>query len=239
AEPGAIGANGETEIFTDARGHAVTAPLPYGTYIVRETTTPKNYAPVDNFIVTISENLPDTPQVWRVLLDEEFSARLKIVKTDAGTGRVIPIAGAEFSIYDIDRGQYVTQATTYPHTTQHKTFVTDETGTFTLPEALQPGRYRIEEISAPNGYLLNSTPVEVTVSDDSIYRVDAISGDPVIVVVVQDSAAKGRIKVCKEGEVLSGYENGQFVYEMKRLPGVVFDVVAAEDIPTADRQKDD
>ena len=103
AEPVAIGANGETEIFTDARGHAVTAPLPYGTYIVRETTTPKNYAPVDNFIVTISENLPDTPQVWRVLLDEEFSARLKIVKTDAGTGRVIPIAGAEFSIYDIDR----------------------------------------------------------------------------------------------------------------------------------------
>ena len=102
AEPVAIGANGETEIFTDARGHAVTAPLPYGTYIVRETTTPKNYAPVDDFIVTISENLPDTPQVWRVLLDEEFSARLKIVKTDAGTGRVIPIAGAEFSIYDID-----------------------------------------------------------------------------------------------------------------------------------------
>ena len=239
AEPVAIGADGETEIFTDARGHAVTAPLPYGTYIVRETTTPKNYAPVDDFIVTISENLPDTPQVWRVLLDEEFSARLKIVKTDAGTGRVIPIAGAEFSIYDIDRGQYVTQATTYPHTTQHKTFVTDETGTFTLPEALQPGRYRIEEISAPYGYLLNSTPVEVTVSDDSIYRVDAISGDPVIEVVVQDTAAKGRINVCKEGEVLAGYENGQFVYEMKRLPGVVFDVVAAEDIPTADRQKDD
>ena len=39
--------------------------------------------------------------------------------------------------------------------------------------------------------------------------------------------------------MLSGYENGQFVYETKRLPGVVFDVVAAEDIPTADRQKDD
>ena len=77
------------------------------------------------------------------------------------------------------------------------------------------------------------------IRDSSIYRVDAISGDPVIVVVVQDSAAKGRIKVCKEGEVLSGYENGQFVYEMKRLPGVVFEVVAAEDIPTADRQKDD
>ena len=137
----------------------MTASLPYGTYIVRETTTPKNYAPVDDFIVTISENLPDTPQVWRVLLDEEFSARLKIVKTDAGTGRVHPDCRRGSSpIYDIDRGQYVTQATTYPHTTQHKTFVTDETGTFTLPEALQPGRYRIEEISAPYGYLLIPRP---------------------------------------------------------------------------------
>ncbi len=238
AAPVAIGPNGETEIFTDARGHAVTAPLPYGAYIVRETTTPKNFSPVDDFVVTVSENLPDTPQVWRVLLDEEFSAKLKIIKTDADTGRIIPIAGAEFSIYDVDNGQYVTQVTSYPYATEHRTFVTNETGTLILPETLLPGRYRIEEVSAPYGYLLNPTPVEVTVSDDSIYRLDAISGDPVIEVVVQDTAAKGRIRVYKEGEMLSGYENGQFIYEMKGLPGVVFDVVAAEDIATADHQKD-
>lgn len=51
-----------------------------GSYIVRETTTPHNYKPVDDFEVNITEHHPNEPQIWRVLLDEEFKAKLKIVK---------------------------------------------------------------------------------------------------------------------------------------------------------------
>ena len=68
-----LGENGATEIFTDKKGYAVSIPLPYGTYVVRETTTPHNYKPVDDFIVRITEHKPTEPQVWRVLLDDEFS----------------------------------------------------------------------------------------------------------------------------------------------------------------------
>ena len=239
AAPVVLGKNGEKEIFTDARGHAVSVALPYGTYIVRETTTPKNYSPVDDFVVTISEHLPTTPQIWRVLLDEEFAAKLKIIKVDAATGRTIFLPGAEFSIYDIDKGEYVTQVTTYPYSTQHKTFITNESGTLTLPEVLHPGHYRVTEIAAPNGYILNPNPVDVTVSDDSVYRMDAVSGEPVIEVIMQDNAARGRIRVYKEGEMLIGYQDGKFIYENRRLPGVVFDVIAAEDIVTADFQVDE
>mgnify|MGYP000311474909 CR=1 FL=1 len=67
-------------MFTDEKGHACSIALPYGTYLVRETTTPHNYKPVDDFIVRITEHDPNTPQVWRVLLDEEFEAKLKIIK---------------------------------------------------------------------------------------------------------------------------------------------------------------
>ena len=80
ATPVIIGENGATEIFTDERGYACSIPLPFGSYIVRETTTPHNYHPVDDFRVTITENHPNEPQVWRVLLDKEFKAKLKIVK---------------------------------------------------------------------------------------------------------------------------------------------------------------
>lgn len=73
-------ADGQTEMFTDERGYACSIPLAYGTYIVRETTTPHNFKPVDDFKVVISENNPEKPQVWRVLLDEEFEAKLKIIK---------------------------------------------------------------------------------------------------------------------------------------------------------------
>ena len=62
--PVVLGENGATEIFTDKKGYAVSIPLPYGTYVVRETTTPHNYKPVDDFIVRITEHKP-TEQIGR------------------------------------------------------------------------------------------------------------------------------------------------------------------------------
>ena len=81
ATPTVLTEDGKTEMFTDERGYACSIPIPYGRYIVRETTTPHNFMPVDDFIVTVTEN-SSTPQVWRVLLDDEFKAKLKIVKQD-------------------------------------------------------------------------------------------------------------------------------------------------------------
>ena len=60
--PVVLGENGATEIFTDKKGYAVSIPLPYGTYVVRETTTPHNYKPVDDFIVRITEHKPTEPR---------------------------------------------------------------------------------------------------------------------------------------------------------------------------------
>ena len=62
AKPVVIGENGATEIFTDEKGYARSIAIPYGTYIVRETTTPHNYTPVDDFTVRITENNPNQPQ---------------------------------------------------------------------------------------------------------------------------------------------------------------------------------
>lgn len=109
--PVVLGENGATEIFTDKKGYAVSIPLPYGTYVVRETTTPHNYKPVDDFIVRITEHKPTEPQVWRVLLDDEFSAKLKITKQDDETKKTVLAAGTEFKIYDMDNEKYVEQVT--------------------------------------------------------------------------------------------------------------------------------
>jgi uncharacterized surface anchored protein len=48
ATPVVITEDGKTEMFTDEKGYALSIALPYGTYIVRETTTPHNYTPVDD-----------------------------------------------------------------------------------------------------------------------------------------------------------------------------------------------
>ena len=41
------------------------------------------------FEVTVNNNAPDTPQVWRVFVDREFSAKLRIIKKDANTKRTV------------------------------------------------------------------------------------------------------------------------------------------------------
>ena len=102
AKPVVIGDNGATEIFTDEKGYACSIAIPYGTYVVRETTTPHNYTPVDDFTVSITENNPNTPQTWRVLLDDEFEAKLKIIKKDDETKKAVLQKNTEFKIYNMD-----------------------------------------------------------------------------------------------------------------------------------------
>ena len=123
ATPIVLTEDGKTEMFTDERGYACSIPIPYGRYIVRETTTPHNFMPVDDFIVTVTEN-SSTPQVWRVLLDDEFKAKLKIVKQDDETKQPVLLANTEFKVYDLDAKKYVEQVTTYPNTVVHKSYFT-------------------------------------------------------------------------------------------------------------------
>ena len=237
AEPVILTADGKTEMFTDEKGYAYSIPLPYGTYIVRETTTPHNYKPVEDFEITIRENNPDKPQVWKVLLDKEFSAKLKIIKKDDETKKPVLVAGTEFKIYDLDHKKYVEQVTTYPTVTVHKSFFTDSQGYLILPKNLEIGHYRIEEVTAPDGYVVNKNYVEITVDSDTAYEVDGVSGDVIIEVSYEDQPVKGNLVVYKKGEMLSGFEK-DFIYKEQYLSGAEFEVRAAEDICTPDHQKD-
>ncbi len=237
AAPVVIGENGATEIFTDEKGYACSIAIPYGTYIVRETTTPHNYTPVDDFIVRITEHHPNTPQVWRVLLDDEFEAKLKIVKQDDETKKPVLAKNTEFKVYDLDHEQYVEQVTTYPTTVVHKSYFTDGQGYLILPQNLKIGHYRIEEVNAPYGYTLNENYYEVAVDSNTAYQMDSVSGDVVIEVIYENHSVKGELKVVKRGEVLDGFDKN-FTYKEETLEGAVFEVYAAEDIYTADFQKD-
>ena len=237
SKPVVLTADGKTEMFTDAKGYACSIPLPYGTYLVKETTTPHNYKPVDDFIVTISENHPDEPQIWRILLDDEFKAKLKIVKTDDETKRPVLVAGTEFKIYDLDHKKYVEQVTTYPITVTHKSYFTDSQGYLILPNNLSIGHYRIEEVTAPDGYTLNQNYVEIAVDSNTAYQMDSVSGDVVIEVDYENHPVKGKLTVYKKGEMLAGF-NKDFIYKEQFLKDAVFEVYAAEDIYSLDYQKD-
>ena len=237
ATPIVLTEDGKTEMFTDERGYACSIPIPYGRYIVRETTTPHNFMPVDDFIVTVTEN-SSTPQIWRVLLDDEFKAKLKIVKQDDETKQPVLLANTEFKVYDLDAKKYVEQVTTYPNTVVHKSYFTDENGYLILPESLKCGNYRIEEVRAPDGYTQNTQYVEIKVDKNTAYQMDSVSGDAIITVTYENHPVKGKLVIHKSGEILKSFKK-DFVYEEASLEGAEFEIYAAEDIFTPDHQVDE
>ena len=123
------------EIFTDSKGYAQSKELAYGKYVVIESTVPENYSPIDPFIVTINEDSRE-PQQWRVFIDYEFTALLKIYKIDGTSKLPVLHSGATFKIYDMDNEEYVTQYTHYPELVEHTEFTTSDSGYLLTPEEL-------------------------------------------------------------------------------------------------------
>ena len=202
ATPVVIGENGATTITSDSKGHAVSIAIPYGTYVVVESKTPHNMKTIKPFEVKITENHPTEPQIWRVFLDREFTAKLRVIKKDSDTKQTVLVPNAEFKIFNIDKNEYVKQYTTYPSKVEHTSFFTDEDGDLILPEALKIGNYRIEEVYAPFGYVVNNKYVNISVDTDTAFETDGDTNDAIITVEYSDAPVVGELTVEKKGEIL-------------------------------------
>ena len=130
------------------------------------------------------------------------------------------------------------QTTTYPSTVTHKSYFTDENGYLILPSALKCGNYRIEEVTAPDGYTQNTNFVEIKVDSNTAYQMDSTTGDAIITVVYENHPAKGKLVIHKTGETLKSFKK-DFTYEETSLSGAEFVIYAAEDIYTPDHQVDE
>ncbi len=242
---------GETDILesewgvmvTDANGYAKSKELPFGTYYVSETKVPDpdSLLKVDDFTVTVTEDSRE-PQQWKILNDELYESQLKIVKEDAETGNIVQLKGATFKIFDKTANDYVSFLVWNPLPTYMTEFTTDESGVVYLPETLKAGSYRLEEIKAPDGYLLDAEPIDFEIKTSNVTQVGDDGETPVFTLTMADTSAKGQIKVSKEGEVLVGIEtdengNLQFLYETQKLAGATINLYAAEDIYSADNSK--
>ena len=213
-------------LVTDEQGYDVSIELPYGTYTVRETKTPDEVSTVADFEVVINQDSRE-PLPYRVMNDGPFEAYVKIIKVDEETGKTVAIEGASFKIRDMATGELVSQKVGIFETID--TFTTDETGMVSTPLKLDAGSYQLEEIKAPEGYVLNKEVVPFEITNTGAFIMDE-DGDAIVTVEMGDEAVVGHIKINKSGEVLVGYEDGQFIYEERGLKGAEYDIIAAEDI---------
>lgn len=166
------------EIFSNDTGNIRVQGLPYGTYLVVETTVPKDLYQAEPYLVVIDSNSPmsamATPKGSQIVgsdsyqkftvLDEQIEVYLRITKLDEETGKPVLMPGTAFQIYYLDDdGNYRMENgapklvrmtdTVNGHLTKNvTTFYTNAEGILTLPEKLPLGKYRIVETTAPNGY---------------------------------------------------------------------------------------
>ena len=229
-------------IVCDENGFGQTKDMPYGVYTVHQISGWEGRELMKDFDVFIAQD----KQTYRYLINNGgFESYVRVVKTDAETGRNIAYAGAAFQIYDPD-GKLVTMAFTYPTPTTVDTFYTDANGCLVTPKKLPYGKgYSIVEVKAPYGYVLDSTPVYFDVTQENSTEE---SGITVIKVNKPNTAQKGTITIEKTGSVfygvgiIGGIDESKNVlpvvyqpqYEIIGLSGAVYEIRAAEDIITAD-----
>ena len=170
------------EIFSNDTGNIRVQGLPYGQYLVVETTTPKDVLQAEPFIVTIDPSGAAIPQSAMAdpkdavltgsdsyqkytVLDEEMEVYLRIVKLDEETGKPVRKAGTAWQIYWLDEnGNYILNANGQPRlvtmtATQDgsaakkvDTFYSNTEGSIALPEKLPLGHFRIVEVQGPEGF---------------------------------------------------------------------------------------
>lgn len=132
------------DFTTDSTGTVATNIMTPGTYIIKEVKAPNGYLiDVPSKTVTLPAN-----QQLIVKFSDTAKPSLQIEKLDA-TDSSKPLAGATFKVYD-SKGSYVGD------------YTTDESG-LVFVDDLAPGQYRITEVKAPAGYVIDSNSKTVTV----------------------------------------------------------------------------
>ncbi len=182
--------------ITDIDGNIVIDNLEPGVYSVKEIKAPTNYV-LNETEYHVELFAGKESQV--VVLNEEKPS-LKIVKTDAETGK--PIAGVGFLVRLADGST-------------ENTVVTDQNGEALLSH-LNPGIYEVIEKSVPNDYLLDSEPKLVTLIPNrtSVVRFENYQ-KPSLTVNKIDSITKDPLKNAKFSVVYAS--NNTFTGEVNHL----------------------
>lgn len=248
------------EMFTNDEGIFRVEGLPYGQYLVVETTIPKDVFQCDPFIVTVDANSPQSrftipagsvttasnDYMTYNILDEELEGYLQLIKTDTETGKAVKIANTAFALYKLDdKGNKTRISMIDPAsgsaTKKTDVFYTDAEGLMKTPEKLPLGRYLIEELQGPEGYFNDPAySVEFEIKSDRVWQVVGNATNDMDEYIVTEKYCNhetlGQLTIRKLGNVLTDYQDGQFIYTQDNLAGAVYEIHAAADIATPDRQ---
>ena len=205
-------AKGETVkvITTDAKGFATTGAdtLPYGDYIIRETKTNGSYL---NTSAEMRVQVREDGKVYSFSAEDDVErGGVRLVKTDSETGsdpqNGLSFDGTQFELKSLNDNPIIVDGKTYAKNQVIDTLVIKDGQAVTDPHMLPYGTYSVQEVKAPEGYLLDETVHEFRIVDDGVL-VNPIDHDGSI----ENQIMRSDLEFTKKGE------DGQ-----DRLAGVAF-----------------
>ena len=205
-------AKGETVkvITTDAKGFATTGSdtLPYGDYIIRETKTNGSYL---NTSAEMRVQVREDGKVYSFSAEDDVErGGVRLVKTDSETGsdpqNGLSFDGTQFELKSLNDNPIIVDGKTYTKNQVIDTLVIKDGQAVTDPHMLPYGTYSVQEVKAPEGYLLDDTVHEFRIVDDGVL-VNPIDHDGSI----ENQIMRSDLEFTKKGE------DGQ-----DRLAGVAF-----------------
>ena len=241
-------------ITTDKNGKANTKYLPYGTYLVRETKTPQDYMTAPDFTVSITKDYSEYEDIEQIKIidinNRPYTTQLKIVKKDLDTGKTVTLNSATFKVKArediVSNGKVIYKAgdtikqkisgkwydsfttNAYNIVVPDGSFEIDgEMGSVVLPLQLDAGKYYIDEIKTPTGYLALENRVEFDIENIRDYDKDE-DGDPILEVVVKNDKPVGNLVVNKSVEINDDVDLS--LINIDDLSGIKFRLSAKEDI---------
>ena len=163
---------------TDSNGEILIPNLKPDSYVVTETEAPEGY---------VKDTEPQTIQIgtdggtYKVQFQNQPIGSLVILKKDADNGN--PLSGAQFKV-TTSKGAVVG--------TNNGIFTTDSNGSITISN-LEKGSYIVEEVKAPDGYVLEEQSKTIALDYGKTYtleftnkkmtslvvkKIDAVTGEP-------------------------------------------------------------
>ena len=202
-----------TEIITGADGYLKTPELAYGEYILIETSVPHNKEAAKPVLIKITGDSRSS-QSLRYILDPNFEAKVKIYTKDIETGKTILKENGSFTITNKETGKLVTYKGwnllegSIEYGTNENPYETTRKGHIVTPMRLAVGNYEINQIKAPEGYVVNGyegysqngeikenpTPkTSFEIATNQMYYVDTLLEDNIIVTVQENKAQVGTL----------------------------------------------
>lgn len=217
-------------IKTDEKGF-VSVKLPYGKWIFKQVSSTSGFEKVKDFEIVINNDSDE--DITKIISNAEIKAKLKLIKVDSESRKILVRDGIKFRIKNLDTGEYVCQNVTYPGQEKICVFETKD-GMFITPYVLGYGNYQIEELEEQSipGYVWNSVPLKFSIDENSKFIQDDEFG-LMLEVQFENKEVKGEVEIKKVGEKLV-IENGTFRYEEIELDGVRYDLIADGDIYAGD-----